>query len=55
MALLDRVAGKRFFELDADSKCSNGVNAVSVRALQRCAGRDHHCINPKSGGHAYNQ
>jgi hypothetical protein len=54
MALLDKVANLSSLELDADSKCSNGMNAVlfafyhGAPAVIICG------INPSSTGHSYN-
>ncbi|WP_245480498.1 membrane-anchored protein [Neorhizobium sp. NCHU2750] len=54
MALLDKVAGLASLELDADSKCSNGMNAV-LFALYHGAPAVIICgINPNSAGHIYN-
>lgn len=55
MALLDRVAGRKSFELDADSKCSNGINAVLFALYNGATAVIITGINPNSGGHAYNQ
>ena len=55
MALLDRVAGRKSLELDADSKCSNGINAVLFALYNGAPAVIITGINPNSGGHAYNQ
>jgi hypothetical protein len=55
MALLDRVVGRKSFELDADSKCSNGINAVLFALYNGATAVIITGINPNSGGHAYNQ
>jgi hypothetical protein len=55
MALLDRVAGWKSFELDADSKCSNGINAVLFALYNGATAVIITGINPNSGGHAYNK
>jgi hypothetical protein len=54
MALLDKVASLNSLELDADSKCSNGMNAV-LFAFHHGAPAVIICgINPNSTGHIYN-
>ncbi|WEX75215.1 membrane-anchored protein [Sinorhizobium numidicum] len=55
MALLDRVAGLRSLELDADSKCSNGMNAVLFALYNGAPVVIITGINPNSAGHSYNQ
>jgi len=55
MALLDRVAGRKSLEMDADSKCSNGINAVLFALYNGATAVIITGINPNSGGHAYNQ
>lgn len=55
MALLDRVVGRKSFELNADSKCSNGINAVLFALYNGATAVIITGINPNSGGHAYNQ
>lgn len=55
MALLDKVVGLKSFELDADSKCSNGINAVLFALYNGAAAVIITGINPASGGHSYNQ
>ena len=55
MALLDRVAGLRSLELDADSKCSNGMNAVLFALYNGAPAVIITGINPNSAGHSYNQ
>lgn len=54
MALLDKVAGFRSLELDAESKCSNGVNAVLFALYHEAPAVIITGINPGSSGHAYN-
>ncbi|PDT50444.1 hypothetical protein [Sinorhizobium fredii] len=54
MALLDRVAGLRSLEMDADSKCSNGMNAVLFALYNGAPAVIISGINPNSAGHAYN-
>lgn len=55
MALLDRVGGLKKAELEADSKCSNGINAVLFALYNGATEVIITGINPDSGGHAYNQ
>lgn len=55
MALLDRVVDRKSFEMDADSKCSNGINAVLFALYNGATAVIITGINPNSGGHAYNQ
>ncbi|MBM3094313.1 membrane-anchored protein [Ensifer sp. T173] len=55
MALLDRVAGLRSLELDADSKCSNGMNAVLFALYNGAPAVIITGINPNSAGHVYNE
>lgn len=55
MALLDRVVRTRSLEMDADSKCSNGINAVLFALYNGATAVIITGINPRSGGHAYNQ
>ncbi|MBO9096826.1 MULTISPECIES: membrane-anchored protein [unclassified Rhizobium] len=55
MALLDRVVGRKSFEMDTDSKCSNGINAVLFALYNGSTAVIITGINPNSGGHAYNQ
>jgi hypothetical protein len=55
MALLDQVVGLKSCELDADSKCSNGVNAVLFALHNGATAVIMTGINPASGGHSYNQ
>jgi hypothetical protein len=55
MALLDRVAGMRSLEMDADSKCSNGMNAVLFALYNGAPAVIITGINPNSAGHAYNK
>jgi len=54
MALLDKVAGLKSLELDADSKCSNGINSVLFALHNGATAVIITGINPNSGGHAYN-
>ncbi|OVZ62827.1 membrane-anchored protein [Pigmentiphaga sp. NML080357] len=54
MALLDKVAGLRSLEIDAESKCSNGVNAVLFALYHGAPAVIITGINPNSSGHAYN-
>jgi hypothetical protein len=54
MALLDRQCGFKSTELDADSKCSNGINAVLFALFNRAPAVILTGINPESKGHAYN-
>lgn len=55
MALLDRVVRTKSLELDADSKCSNGINAVLFALYNGATAVIITGINPGSGGHAYNK
>lgn len=55
MALLDSVVARKSFEMDADSKCSNGINAVLFALYNGATAVIITGINPNSGGHAYNQ
>jgi hypothetical protein len=55
MALLDRVVGWKSLEMDADSKVSNGINAVLFALYNGATAVIITGINPNSGGHAYNQ
>lgn len=55
MALLDRVAGLRSSELDSDSKCSNGMNAVLFALHNGAPAVIITGINPNSTGHSYNK
>ncbi|MQW59628.1 membrane-anchored protein [Sinorhizobium meliloti] len=54
MALLDRVADLRSLEMDADSKCSNGMNAVLFALYNGAPAVIVTGINPNSSGHVYN-
>ncbi|MBB4189532.1 hypothetical protein GGE07_006221 [Sinorhizobium terangae] len=54
MALLDRVANLRSLEMDADSKCSNGMNAVLFALYNGAPAVIITGINPNSTGHVYN-
>ncbi|MDX0636371.1 membrane-anchored protein [Sinorhizobium medicae] len=54
MALLDRVAELRSLEMDADSKCSNGMNAVLFALYNGAPAVIVTGINPNSSGHVYN-
>jgi hypothetical protein len=55
MALLDRVAGVRSFEIDSDSKCSNGMSAVLFALYHGAPAVIITGINPNSTGHSYNK
>lgn len=55
MALLGRVVKTQSLEMDADSKCSNGINAVLFALYNGATAVIITGINPRSGGHAYNQ
>lgn len=55
MALLDKVVGLKSFELDADSKCSNGINAVLFALYNGATAVIITGINPASGGHSYHK
>lgn len=54
MALLDRVAGLHSLEIDAESKCSNGINAVLYALHHGASAVIIAGIDPSSAGHAYN-
>lgn len=54
MALLGRVCGFRSLEMNADDKCSNGINAVLFALYHKAPAVILTGINPKSSGHAYN-
>lgn len=54
MALLGRVCGFKSLEMDADDKCSNGINAVLFALYHQAPAVIITGINPKSTGHAYN-
>lgn len=54
MALIDTVAGLKSLELDADSKCSNGINAVLFAFYHNAPAVIICGINPNSAGHSYN-
>jgi len=54
MALLDRVTGWRSLEIDAESKCSNGVYAILFALYHRAPAVIMTGIDPCSSGHAYN-
>jgi hypothetical protein len=55
MALLDHVVGLKSCEIDADSKCSNGVNAVLFALYNGATAVIITGINPASSGHSYNK
>ncbi len=55
MALLDRVCGFKSDELDAESKCSNGINAALFALYNGAPAVILSGINPQSTGHVYNQ
>lgn len=54
MALLDKVAGMLTLEIDAPSKCSNGINAVLFALHHGAPAVILTGIDPGSAGHAYN-
>ncbi|WP_202865537.1 hypothetical protein [Pigmentiphaga sp. H8] len=54
MALLDKVAGLHSLEIDAESKCSNGINAVLYALHHGAPAVIISGIDPGSAGHAYN-
>jgi hypothetical protein len=54
MALLDKVVGLCSLELDAEAKCSNGVNAVLFALFHGAPAVIITGINPNSSGHVYN-
>lgn len=54
MALLDKVVGLCSLEVDAEAKCSNGVNAVLFALFHGAPAVIITGINPNSSGHAYN-
>lgn len=55
MALLDRICGFKSDELDAESKCSNGINAALFALYNGAPAVILSGINPQSTGHVYNQ
>ncbi|MDQ0322869.1 hypothetical protein QO002_005075 [Pararhizobium capsulatum DSM 1112] len=55
MALMDRVAGVKSLELDTESKCSNGMNAVLFALHNGAPAVIITGINPNLAGHAYNR
>lgn len=55
MALLDKAAGLRSLELCADTKVSNGINAVLFALYHRAPAVIITGIDPGSKGHAYNE
>jgi hypothetical protein len=55
IALVEKVCGLKVFELDAISKCSNGVIAVLFALLNGATAVIISGINPNSTGHVYNQ
>lgn len=54
MALLDRVCGFKSVELDAESKCSNGINAALFALYNGAPAVILTGISPQADGHAYN-
>lgn len=54
MALLEKMCGFLSAEIDADSKCSNGINAVLFALYNKAPAVIITGINPKASGHAYN-
>lgn len=55
MALLGRVCGFKSVELDAESKCSNGINAVLFALYHGAPAVIMSGISPHASGHAYNR
>jgi hypothetical protein len=55
MALIDKVGGIRGTELNADSKCSNGINAVLFALYNKAPAVIITGINPNAQGHVYNK
>lgn len=55
MALLDRVCGFRSDELEAEAKCSNGINAALFALYHGAPAVILSGISPHTSGHAYNQ
>ncbi|UXN60493.1 membrane-anchored protein [Phyllobacterium zundukense] len=55
IALVERICGLKVLELDAISKCSNGVIAVLFALLNGATAVIISGINPQSTGHVYNQ
>lgn len=55
MALLDRICGFKSLELDAESKCSNGVNAVLFALHHGAPAVILTGISPHTSGHVYNR
>jgi hypothetical protein len=55
MALIDRIGGVRGTELSAESKCSNGINAVMFALHNKAPAVIITGINPNASGHIYNQ
>jgi hypothetical protein len=55
IALVEKVCGLQVFELDAMSKCSNGVIAVLFALLNGATDVIISGINPNSTGHIYNR
>ncbi|MCO4319596.1 membrane-anchored protein [Phyllobacterium sp. 21LDTY02-6] len=54
IALIEKVSGIKMFELDAYSKCSNGVIAVLFALYNGASAVIITGINPNSAGHIYN-
>jgi hypothetical protein len=55
MALLDRICGFSSVELDAESKCSNGINAALFAFYNGAPAVILTGISPHTTGHAYNR
>lgn len=55
MALLDRVAGLRSWDIDVHSRCSNGMLAVLFALYNGAPAVIITGINPNSAGHSYNK
>jgi len=55
MALLGRLCGFKSLEMDAEDKCSNGINAVLFALYHKAPAVILTGINPTSTGHAYNR
>lgn len=54
MALLGHVCGFKSFELDAEGKCSNGINAALFALYHGAPAVILTGINPHANGHVYN-
>lgn len=55
MALLGRMCGFQSLEIEAEDKCSNGINAVLFALYHKAPAVILTGINPASAGHAYNR